>query len=66
MFVDTSVSDKLCLNIYILHLVHTTFYPTIEFVMAEPVTKKARSDDDDNVALVLYGVDDLRMVSWGD
>ena len=44
---------------------HTTFYPTIEFIMAEPVTKKARSDDDDNVALVLYGVDDLRMVSWG-
>ena len=57
------------MTIYIdclLHLVHTTFYPTIEFVMAEPVTKKARSDDDDNVALVLYGVDDLRMVSWGD
>ena len=32
--------------------------------MEEPVHKKTRTDDDDdNVALVLYGVDDLRMVS---
>ena len=33
--------------------------------MEEPVRKKTRTndDDDDNVALVLYGVDDLRMVS---
>ena len=31
--------------------------------MEEPVHEKTRTDDDDNVALVLYGVDDLRMVS---
>ncbi|XP_065900500.1 sorbitol dehydrogenase-like [Dysidea avara] len=32
--------------------------------MEEPVHEKTRTDDDDNVALVLYGVDDLRMVPW--
>jgi len=33
--------------------------------MEEPVRKKTRTNDDldDNVALVLFGVDDLRMVN---